>query len=1289
MYSIGIDIGYTSVKLSVIDLNHRVIKNCYRLHKGSVSKHLLEMLVDIDEIYGYHNISFGAFTGQGSKKVVEKCLGMRIEEVPALVEGTLLMKDNVGSIVHIGGQSSMFITNIDTKNKSSIRMNMNTSCAAGTGSFLEEQISRMNLDLDDYTFYTQRGTHIPRIAGRCSVFAKTDITHHQQEGVRTENILLGLSYAVIRNFKSTVMKQLPVNKPIYFCGGGAFNGGLVIALKDLLHLNDDELLISKDPVNEGAMGAAVIAVKQSYSFDIEALIKYLNQEGCLEESMDVMKPLNQYSLNDSQGKHLCKTSKKSEYFLGIDVGSTSTNLVLMNDEKEIIAYEYIRTYGQPIDAITRGLKRLREKIDHDSLILGSGITGSGRYLIAPKLGVDIVRDEISSQARGAYEIDPAVDTIFEIGGQDSKYIALDNGRVVDFQMNKICAAGTGSFIEEQAKKFDIPIEEFSEYALSGTHPVHLGDRCTVFIESSIASCLSNGVELSDIAAGLCYAIVHNYLNRVVDKRKIGEKVFLQGGVAYNQGIVNAFRNVINRNIEVPPYFSMTGAYGVALLTREAMTRNRSSFIGFDQLDQMMCFKEDKAVVKDKEVDQSTSSIVFNEKHLLKNPGVPTVGIPRGLFAFGMFPMFREIFESLDFNVVLSELSSEQTVLDAQDFAMEETCFPVKLFNGHIMDLVRKDVDYILVPALYTADHKNSQARMNYGCVYMQSVHKMVQQSLNLLGVKTSILSPVIAPHLGMRTIEDSFVEMGRMIHKTPDEMKNALIKGLEAMRIFKRQMMAQAEEKLSLVKSNEMTFVVVSKMYGVLDPILNVGLAQQLNKMGYKVLLSTDLLQDDVRLDYENLYWPFGVHMIAAAKFIRKTPNMYAIFLTHHGCGPDSVLSHYFRYEMEGKPYLNIEVDEHASDVGIVTRVEAFVNSIQQNHLKKEHLLLPYMSPYSELMAHLLKDDCRHIEVLPMTSRETLKLGQSYTHVQEYISMTSLIGDIVNDAKYRSPKSVNYLVYRTEGAEVEGQYSQLIQMILKRELFKPIQIKSPFLEDILNWDEALFKRLCLCVIAGDIVNMLDLEEREKGLKEMISRGLTLSSLEEYAEVLNHTMTEGNYEKVLMIVGEPYIVWNDFLNDCVLQKLEQRRYKLIYQSLSETLWLFWHDTLGSRKDLKKSKRNLMILESMIHKIASKFKWITPFSKDLNELRVLADQTMGLHTGDFGRYRGARISDKLQGIDGILTLHSMYENTGTVMNVIQDGFNKENTLPLLNLRFDGSDNGNDMKLASFLYYLKEEQ
>lgn len=990
MYSVGIDIGYSSIKLVLIKENRKVVYEKYELHKGEINKTLSKLLKKLSEEVSFGEIMFGGITGRGAGLLADLSEEVTvINSIAAIIEEVKFHSPKAKSIIEIGGQNGIYITGFNRGEKSYVDIATNSNCSAGTGSFLEEQLSRLNLCLEDFSTLANQANSIPRIAGRCSVFAKTDITHKLQEGVSVNDILLGLAYAVIRNFRSTVMRKLNIEKPILLAGGIAKNQAIITALKDVLKLNDDELLTPDHIGTGGAIGAAMIALKEEHKINLSDILQKVktNKNGLFRNEDRNLPPLSPFGDDDSSNKHnlLFKENFNSEKcFIGIDVGSTSTNLVLIDENGEIIDFKYMRSFGRPIDVVKQGLREINSEFGNRLNIAGIGITGSGRHMIGKMIGADSIKDEITSQAKGAFAIDKDVDTIFEIGGQDSKFIRVENGAVTDFQMNKICAAGTGSFIEEQAKKFNIPISEFGAIALSGENPVGLGERCTVFIETAVAGNLTNGVPVKDIAAGLSYSIVRNYLNRVVGQKPIGEKIFLQGGIAYNQGIVNAFRVVTGKEIIVPEFFSVTGAFGVALLTKEEAANKVSSFVGFGNLDDELVSDKIKISVTDKKklspFTEKIHNTLFNDYDPFTDREKKTVGIPRALFSFGFFSMFNAFFKALGMNVLLSEPTSEKTIALGQEYSMDEACFPIKLIIGHVAELLKKNVDYIFFPNIYSIISPNQQARKNYGCPYMQLASKMVKQTMELNEKEVKLLSPTIANSLGKEYMAKPFFDIGMELGKSKNQIIDAMKTGKMSALLLEQRISDSKAHSLVDINPNKKTFVIISKIYGVADPILNMGIPDKLSKMGYQVIPFYDLLEGDISKAHPNMYWPFADRELSAAYSVKANPNYYAVYLTHHGCGPDAIVSHYFREIMGDKPYLNIEVDEHSSDVGIITRLEAFINSLEKRkgelrEINNDNLLLkrakikeslsgiredstlylPYLYPYSEILKAILR----------------------------------------------------------------------------------------------------------------------------------------------------------------------------------------------------------------------------------------------------------------------------------------------------------------------------------------------
>ena len=572
-----------------------------------------------------------ALTGGNCQALLEVCPELqRLEDIPAIVEGVRYLAPAAGSVIEIGSQSARFISGLGGKAPC---FHINEHCAGGTGSFFEDQMSRLGLCIEDYSRLVEQAREIPNLSGRCAVFAKTDIIHRQQEGVPKEDILLGLCYAMIRNYKATIVKDLPVEKPVAFCGGVTCNSGVVQAIRDVFGLTREELIVPEQARFAAALGTALCAEQPvEWNHILQRLTKTKNPTG-----HGFSLPKLQLDHDSVLADPPCAGVVPTEgAYLGIDIGSTSTDLVLLGADNSLLDFQYLRTAGEPETVVRKGLAAIREK--HGEIhVLGVGVTGSGRERLGRMMGADAIRDEITAQAKAASYWVPEADTVFEIGGQDSKYISLKDGAVEDFQMNKICAAGTGSFVEEQAARMGIPIGEFGPLALTAEHPCDLGERCTVFIETAIAQASAQGAAQADIAAGLCHSIVKNYLHKVVGSKPVGQHIVLQGGVDYNPGIVAAFQSVYEERIQVSPVFSISGAFGAALLAKEAVGSGGSTFLGFDfPQEEKKITAASEEIRRNKAFYKKAGQLAAEDYDGTIDPKKKTVGVPLTLIMFKFF-----------------------------------------------------------------------------------------------------------------------------------------------------------------------------------------------------------------------------------------------------------------------------------------------------------------------------------------------------------------------------------------------------------------------------------------------------------------------------------------------------------------------------------------------------------------------------------------------------------------------------------------------------------------------------
>ena len=1067
MNGIGLDCGNTTVKLVLLSPTGELLWSKIAAHRGSAipaARRLLGELLQWDSgVCGCPVV----LTGSAGERLLEICPGLsNLGDIPAIHRGVILLAPEARSVIEIGSQSARFLTGFGSELPPQFAVNEH--CAGGTGSFFEDQMSRLGLRIEDYSNLVAQAESIPRLSGRCAVFAKTDIIHRQQEGIPTPDILLGLCYAMVRNYKAVIVRSLPVERPVALCGGVAQNAGVVQAVKAVFGLEEEDLIIPDPFLHAAAVGAA-LAAQEAETCSMGELLASLCGQPAAAGRLVRRSPLSQpagVSLTDPASSGVIPLEGCA---LGIDVGSTSTDLVLMDPDGGLIDFQYLRTAGDPEGAVRRGLEHLRERFGELPL-LAVGVTGSGRERIGRLIGADAVRDEITAQARAAVHWVPDADTVFEIGGQDSKYISLQGGQVADFQMNKICAAGTGSFVEEQAARMGIPLEEFGPLALTAQAPVELGERCTVFIETAIQSALAQGASQAEVAAGLCQSIVRNYLHKVVGSKLVGRRIVLQGGVAYNPGIVAAFRQEFGDRLTVSPCFSISGAFGVALLALET-AEGPSRFHGFTG-------QGEESPALSPEVQRNIAFYQRGPQLLLEGydpapvPRRKTVGVPFALMIHKFFPMANAFFRHLGYNVLLSPPTNEEIIRLSQQTAQAETCYPVKLIHGHMAWLAEQGVDYIFLPSIHTMKHETSRVEHNYGCVYMQTAPRLAARALRLEERGITLLNPVFDLDFGQEAMASAMLGLGKQLGIPKVRCLPALMSGAQAVRRHTAAVEKQGRDLLASLGPEDKVLVLITRNYGLSDPVLNMGIPRLLLERGYKVLTLSHLPAHDLDLsaDHPNLYWPFGQHILSGAKLVAHHPNLYAVYLTNHGCGPDTTLSYLFRQEMGEKPYLHIEVDEHFSPVGVITRIEAFLQSLESRPVRplpegfrltavpshptavvaapdrtRGPLYVPDLPPFTPYLLDYFRHT-RGVEARAMPlGGHSLALGRAETSSKEYLPFPALLGGIL-DIALRETGPFQGLLPATQGAEADGQYPWAAESVLRRRGLERVTLAAPVLE---------------------------------------------------------------------------------------------------------------------------------------------------------------------------------------------------------------------------------------------------
>ena len=1074
MHEYGIDIGSVSIKLAKFS-DGELVQTKYIKHQGQPYNLLLNILKSLE------NVDQLVMTGSLVQPLTDLLHAVRVNEVEATAAAVMHFHPQVRSIIEIGGEDSKLI-NVD----GTIRdFASNTICAAGTGIFLDQQARRLCYKIDDLGDVALRARNPARIAGRCSVFAKSDMIHLQQIGTNPEDLIAGLCLALARNFKSVIAKGRKIETPVAFVGGVAANNGMIKAFHETLQIQPDQLLVPENHNSMGAIGAVLAARKmqlRSAYAGHDKLAEWL----ALPKIVKRLPPLD----GKTRRSPVIVSStpvQKTEAYLGVDVGSISTNLVLIDKDGDILGRKYLWTRGRPIEVVMQGLSELESEVGEKVQIIGAGTTGSGRYLIGEFIGADIIKNEITAQARATLEIDPLVDTIFEIGGQDSKFISLRNSTIVDFEMNKVCAAGTGSFLEEQAEILGVELNDFGDLALEAKSPINLGERCTVFINSEVIHHQKDTHERENLLAGLGYSIVYNYLNRVVSGKEIGNRIFFQGGVAANKSVVSAFEEVLHKEIVVPPNYDVTGAIGIALIVRDAEIKC-SKFKGLNLASKSYtslsftcndcsnaCEINEITIAGEKTIYYGGRCGKYEEKDIKQDESIPDlfklrndiffrteettgpkIGIPRCLATYELFPFFYEFLKQLGFAPILSEQTTRKVIERGSELALADTCLPVKVALGQIQSLLDKGINNLFIPSVITMQPQDDIFPRSYVCPYVQSLPYLTRA---VFGKEITVHAPYMHFDRGDKGIEESLVQFGKTVGKTKQEVKNAIGKALEYSVKIQDEIKNLGKDVMKQI--GHTAFVVCSRPYNGFDMGMNLDLPKKLRDLGV-LAIPLDFLDLDyksIRADFSNMYWHYGQRIMAAAELIRNDERLFPVYLSNFACGPDSFLTRFFREKLGTKPFLLLEIDEHSGDAGFITRCEAYLDSIsgasrssaakrinQRSEVKEgRKVYVPYMCDGARVLAGAMKHAGIDAEVLPKPDEESINIGRQYTSGRECIPAIITAGDMVK--KIRSPdfdpRASGFFMAQGSGPCRFGQYYRLHRIILDELGHEDIPIYAP------------------------------------------------------------------------------------------------------------------------------------------------------------------------------------------------------------------------------------------------------
>ncbi len=995
---LGLDIGTDSIKVALVQdaaVGFRILTVAERSHGKNPPFALRSLLSDIN----LAQVKAVAVTGRLGALVdaarIPSKAAMRkgfAATYPELQEATVL---NVGAHrfyvleLHQNGQDYFC---------------QNAKCSQGTGNFLSQLVERFGLTVSEASDLCDSVSEPCALSGRCPVILKTDMTHLANKGEDRARILAGLFDAVCENVTGLIRPRC-APRDVVLAGGVARSTRVRHRISDWLQQRQMRLHAGKthDFAME-AVGAALYALNDPSAkrrlHKPDDLLK-LSEPSKMEHtpallmamtSVHRMKPLGQ-----------AKVSAASRVVLGMDIGSTGSKLVALDVESAAPIWEtYLNTQGAPVQAAQRLLKRWLEAAGIASNVIAIGVTGSGREVVGSLLrtcyGPErlFVLNEIAAHARGAISLDPDVNTIFEIGGQDAKYIRLEQGRVVDAAMNEACSAGTGSFIAEQGAKFGesgLSVAELGVAAMQAPHCVSLGQHCSVFMAEVIDEATAAGENHSAVIAGLYDSVIQNYLNRVKGARTIGNRIFCQGMPFASDALAAAVARQTERDVIVPPNPGTIGALGIALLTLDecrdrlrdsgvlspdrfldAAVLSKETFLCQSRkgcgepgnkcrIDRIVtqvagvhqkflwggnCSLYDRGANRRKLPDRAPNPFLEREMFLdallntaMDNERFQTIGLPDEFAFKGLAPLFVAFLQGLGLNCRVSRRADSATLHKGIETAANSYCAPMQLVHGAYMELVDEALDYLLVPVFGGLPRVSDEEH--------STLCPMVIASSDLISAllppgRTRVLRPVIdfdGTNLDGQKLRECMKGIASDVGRL-DRFDAAMRDALITQRRFEAYCLELGSRAIEYCQKHEIVpIAVLGRPYTIYNEVLNSNVPSILRQLGALPIPVDCLPLDAGTPTYHRQYWSYTQRNLRAAENVRRHPSLYAVFCSNYACGPDSFTLHFFAYTMQGKPYAIVETDGHSGDAGTRTRMEAFLYCVDADIRTRSRNTLP------------------------------------------------------------------------------------------------------------------------------------------------------------------------------------------------------------------------------------------------------------------------------------------------------------------------------------------------------------
>lgn len=990
---VGLDIGSTTVKIVILNNEKEVIYSNYERHFSDTKTTLYNVLNKFIKDYPKSTFTL-SLTGSGALEIAKLLDVEFIQEVIACKSAVESLIPQTDVVIELGGEDAKIIY-FDKF----IEQRMNGTCAGGTGAFLDQMASLLNTDTEGLNELAKTFETIYPIASRCGVFAKTDIQPLLNEGARKEDIAASIFQAVVNQTISGLAQGRPIKGKVAFLGGPLnYLSELRARFIDTLKLTDERIIIPENAHLLVATGAAFSSIdsKSITSEDLKNKLKEFKKakfttSATLPALFETEKDLEEFKQRHDKDKVKRNDLKtyKGDAFIGIDAGSTTTKLVLIDRDGALLYSLYGNNKGNPLKSVIEMLKKLYKELPEDVIIRYSGVTGYGEKLIQTALNVDLNEIETIAHYTAAKKFMPKVTSIIDIGGQDMKYIKLKNNSIDNIMLNEACSSGCGSFLETFAKSLDLTIEEFVKEAINSKAPVDLGSRCTVFMNSKIKQAQKEGHSVGDISSGLSYSIIKNAIQKVMkvrDVKTLGKNIVVQGGTFYNDAVLRAFELVVGRNVVRPDISGLMGAYGAALLAQEQYNSNldmgyRSTILNTENLDKLNikishirckgC--ENKCLLTINTFDDGKKFISGNrcEKGAGDNSDVKdlpniykykydrlfgytplseddatrgTIGIPRVLNMYEDYPFWFTFLTKLGFRVIISEKSNRKTYEKGMEsMPSESVCYPAKLAHGHVVSLLKQGIKTIFYPCIPYNRKEYEQSDNHYNCPIVISYSEVIKNNIEELKNKDiKYLNPFLpidnTKNLAQIIYED---ENFKEYNFTKKELLEAAKAAEEEYQNFKQDVRNKGKETIEYIKKNDLRGIVLAGRPYHVDPEINHGIDTLITSLGLCVLSEDSICEPNSGVSKKLRVvdqWVYHSRLYAAAEFVGKHDFLEMIQLNSFGCGVDAVTTDQVEEILKSynNMYTLIKIDEINNLGAIRIRVRSLLASMNKRISQKQ-----------------------------------------------------------------------------------------------------------------------------------------------------------------------------------------------------------------------------------------------------------------------------------------------------------------------------------------------------------------